>query len=319
VDAKSVAEFAKDAYFAQEKLMEKLIGLGLMECVNYTLTDKDSALKDSRFAESDVVQLENPISVDQAFLRPSLFSGMLQNVSHNIARQNIDLALFELGRVFCANEKLYPEERYECCIALTGRKKPERFSTEREEVCDFYDLKGILEGLFENRRIENVRYSSCEDARFGKGVCAEISVDGKSIGAIGEVASAYTKGMRIKHPLFMAIIDADFILNRKSEKIFYKALSQFPATSRDVAFVADKSLEHQQVLDFIRKSNLKNLEKVELFDIFEDEKTLGENKKSMAYSLTFRNAERTLTDKEVNQAHEKLRSRLASELNVELR
>jgi phenylalanyl-tRNA synthetase beta chain len=319
VASKSVAEFAKDAYFRQEELMDEFIALGLVECVNYTLTDKDSSLKDTRFTESDLVQLENPISIDQGFLRPSLFSGMLQNVSHNIARQNIDLGLFELGRVFCANEKLYPEERYECCIALTGRKNPERFSAELDEVCDFYDLKGMLESLFENRRIKSARFSACEDGRFEKGVCAEINVDGKSIGFIGQVASKFTKGMRIKYPLYMAIIDADPILNRKTGKIYFEAIPQFPSTSRDVAFVADKSLEHQQVLDFIRKSNLKNLEKVELFDIFEDDKTLGEGKKSMAYSLTFRNPERTLTDKEVNTAHEKLRNRLASELNVELR
>ena len=86
-----------------------------------------------------------------------------------------------------------------------------------------------------------------------------------------------------------------------------------------MAFLADQSLQHQAVVDFIRGARLKNLEKVELFDIFTDEKAVGAGKKSMAYTLTFRSSERTLTDKEVNEAFDKMREKLSAELKVELR
>lgn len=96
-------------------------------------------------------------------------------------------------------------------------------------------------------------------------------------------------------------------------------MPQYPATTRDVAFIAPKSLEHQTVIKFIQDSKLKNLESVKLFDIFADDKAIGAGKQSMAYTLTFRNPDRTLNDKEVNKAFEKLRKNMESRLKVELR
>ncbi|MBU8902463.1 MAG: hypothetical protein KOO69_06965, partial [Victivallales bacterium] len=101
--------------------------------------------------------------------------------------------------------------------------------------------------------------------------------------------------------------------------LYFNPVPKYPATTRDVAFVADKSLEHQAVIKFIKSAKLKNFESVKLFDIFSDDKAIGVGKKSMAYTLTFRNSERTLTDKEVNNAFEKLRRRMESQLNIELR
>ncbi|MBO7328955.1 MAG: hypothetical protein J6W00_09320, partial [Lentisphaeria bacterium] len=98
-----------------------------------------------------------------------------------------------------------------------------------------------------------------------------------------------------------------------------KALAQFPGTTRDIAFVAPETLTNGEVIDFIRKCKAANFESVRLFDIFVGEDLKKQNKKSMAYSLSFRNQERTLTDNEVNAAMEKIRTRLAAELKVELR
>ena len=121
------------------------------------------------------------------------------------------------------------------------------------------------------------------------------------------------------HEVYVAVLDAERILKVRPRSAYCRPVSVFPAGSRDVAFVAEAGLEHAAVVEFIRRSGLKNLEAVELFDIFTDEKSLGAGKKSMAYSLTFRNPERTLTDAEVNQAFEKLREKLANGLKVELR
>ena len=120
--------------------------------------------------------------------------------------------------------------------------------------------------------------------------------------------------------MFFAQIDVTALLNAagRVEKSC-KPLAQFPATSRDIAFTAPDSLTHGEVIDFIRKCKAPNFESVRLFDIFVDDTLKKAHQKSMAYSLTFRNWERTLTDTEVNAAMDKLRSRLASELKVELR
>ncbi len=153
IEAISGGTIAEDAYYKLEEIGNQLISLGLNECMNYSLIHKDRALVDAKFAEKDMKKLKNPLSLELAFLRPSLLAQMLESVERNISRQNSDLALFETGRAYCANEKLYPEERLEACIILTGRRHPERFSSEKDEIVDFYDLKGIVENWFAMRKM----------------------------------------------------------------------------------------------------------------------------------------------------------------------
>lgn len=314
-----VDSIAKDAYLEIETLRNELISIGLYEGMNYSMCDEKTATADGLFQKEDLVTLNNPISSEFAYMRPSLFSGVLRSLDNNISRKNYDIALFEIGTVFCANKNKYPEERLECCIVMTGRRHPERYSVERGEVLDFFDLKGLLETWLAHRRFKKVEFKKSEDSRFEKSLSAEISVNGKVIGSFGMVAKKFVDGMRTQFPVYMAVIQVGELLNIASEKIMYKPYSQYPSTARDVAFVADESLEHSKIVDFILKSKPENLEKVELFDIFRDENTIGKARKSMAYSLTFRHSERTLTDDEVNKAHENLRTKLASGLGVELR
>jgi phenylalanyl-tRNA synthetase beta chain len=305
-----------DSYYKNQELRDQLIALGLYECTHYSMVSEESALKDTAFSGDDLVRIGNPLSLELACMRPSLTGEMLATVERNISRQNTDLKLFELGRVFCANKDMYPEERHELCLVLSGRKHPERFSAERSELYDFYDLKGMIESLFEQRRVQSFSFRKGKDGKFD--YCAEIIVNGRVCGHAGLVNKAYTKGFKTKNPVFMAVIQADMLMNMKAPKTLLQQLSQFPSTTRDVAFVAPDTLLHSEVMDFIAKAKLKFLEKVELFDIFRDD-SLGSGKKSMAYTLTFRNPERTLTDKEVNSSFDKLRENLAKNLGVELR
>lgn len=312
------ADFKLDACHVLEILRDQLTGIGLDEVMCGSMIDEKMALRDGMFQSEDLIKPLHPISLELAVMRPSLLPGMLDVVRHNIARKNLDLAFFEVGHVFCSNQEKYPEERDELAIALTGRVHPERFSAERAVIADFYDLKGILESLLEIRRIKGYFFRAAEDVRFVKGQCAELVVCGKVAGVFGQIVPALTKGMRLTTPLFAAVIQLDALLSAAEKSAFYEPLSLFPSTSRDVAFLAPKEMEHKKVVDFIMKAHLPNLERVELFDIFEDA-SIGEGKKSMAYSLVFRSAERTLTDDEVNKAHEQLRQKLAKGLGVELR
>jgi len=312
------ADFRLDGCAVLETLRTQLTGIGLDEIMCGSMIDEKSATADGIFTADDLIKPYNPISLELAVMRPSLLPGMLDTVRHNIARKNMDLALFEVGHVFCKNTEKFPEERDELVIALTGRVHPERYSGERAVLADFYDLKGILESLLSARRIKNLQFRAADDCRFLKGQCAELLIDRKVAGVFGETVPALTKGMRLTTPLFVAVIQLPALLSAEECSALYEPISPFPSTSRDVAFLAPKELEHKTVVDFIMKAHLPNLEKVELFDIFEDA-SLGEGKKSMAYSLVFRAPDRTLTDDEVNNAHEKLRQKLANGLHVELR
>lgn len=252
-------------------------------------------------------------------LRPGLLGEMLGTIERNISRRNLNLRLFEVGKVFCGNAELFPEERFELCMALSGLRQPERYSAELKEEYDFYDLKGALESLFELANVKRYKFVAADDARFRPGRAAEVWIEGKKAGHFGELAADLTRGWRTSYPVFAAQLDVEVIVNADHGRSYYVPFSLFPATSRDVAFVADEKLEHGAILEFIRRSKPADLESVRLFDIFVDDKLKAEHKKSMAYQLTFRNAERTLTDAEVNSRFEKLREKLAKELKVELR
>ena len=321
VRSKTVAPIAKDAYLAYETLRDQIISLGLYECMHYSMVSEKSALSDSRFTLDDLVSISNPLSLELACMRPSLFGEMLETVERNISRKNLNLKLFELGNVFCANPKMFAEERTEICIMLSGQKSPELFSDALKTQYDFYDIKGLIESLLEVCGIVNYSFEKVSDERFVPGQGAALLFNGKVAGHFGLLASKFTKGFRSEYPIFAAQIEVSeiFTAQAKDNSLYFNPVPQYPATTRDVAFIADKSLEHQAVIKFIESAKLKNFESVKLFDIFTDDKAIGTGKKSMAYTLTFRNSERTLTDKEVNNAFEKLRRRMESQLNIELR
>ena len=312
--------FAQDACYTLEVLRNQLVSAGLYEVVNTSMLDEKSATADGIFTADDLIRMNNPISLDLAVMRPSLLPGVLSVIRHNVAHKNPDLAIFEVGHVFCKNQEKYPEERDELVIALTGRVHPERYSGERAVLYDFYDLKGVLESVLDARRIGKYSFETLKDKdpRFIEGRCAELKVDGKRIGVLGEAVPALSKGMRLNTPLDLAVIQLPGLLNAQEKSQYYMPISQFPATARDVAFLAPSDLENKQVIEFIQKAGLANLERVELFDIFEGD-SLGAGKKSMAYSLIFRAQDRTLTDEEVNKSYEKIRMKLEKGLGVELR
>lgn len=319
VDGKLCHSIGEDTYWRLQGLRDKVIETGFYECMHYSMVNVNSALADRRFRREDLIELSNPLSLELAVLRPGLLGEMLGTIERNISRRNLNLRLFEIGKVFCGNPELFPEERFELCMVLTGQRSPERYSGERKLEYDFYDLKGALETLFELARVKRYRFMPAEDARFRPGHAAEVWIEGKKAGAFGELAADLTRGWRTTYPVFAAQLEVDVILAADHGTGYYVPFPLFPATERDVAFVADETLSNADILEFIRKCKLPDLESAQVFDVFVDDKLKAEHKKSMAYALIFRNRERTLTDAEVNARFEKLRTRLASELKVELR
>ena len=319
VKSSMVDTIRHDTYYRVQGLREELLRFGLFECMHYGTVKETSARTDPRFAAADLVRVSNPLSLDLAVLRPSLMGEMLETVERNIARRNLDLGLFEIGRCFCKNPALFPEERQSVSLILTGIKHPERFSDELEQCYDFYDLKGLVEALLSARRLATAGFEPVADARFAGHAGLAVLVDGKVAGHLGELNHDYTAKWRTAHPVFMAELEVAPLLAGRTLPEYLIPVSTFPATTRDVAFLKPAALTHAEVVAFIRGAKLKNLEKIELFDLFADAGTLGANRESAAYRLTFRAADRTLTDDEVNQAFNRLREKLAAELKVELR
>jgi len=286
--------------------------------MNYSLMGVKAAVAGTGVAESELVCLSNPISAEGACLRPSLLPGILQNLAHNIAHQTHDLALFEVGRAI-VHAPGVPEERSQAAILLTGRPHPERFGGERAAVYDFYDMKGLLEGWLGARGVGTVECRPLSHPAFKAGQAAELVAGGVSVAQFGEVSAELTAGMRAVHPVFVALVELDRLMALPEPERRFAALPQFPSTARDISMVAPAALSHQAIVDGIRAAREPWVEVIELFDVFEDEKVLGKGRRSLAYSLTYRDRTRTLTDDEVNAAHERLKADLAKRLPVEYR
>ena len=323
IKAVSGGPIAADAYLPQEAARNQLVALGLLECCNYTLVDSKLLAKDPRFAKTDLLQVKNPISSEQDTLRPSLFQGMLKVVAHNVGHNNHDLKLFEIGNVFCADQAKRPEQRLKACLALSGRRNPERFNDntaspadEKDAAFDFFDLKGLLESWLDACHFGRMSFAKVEHPLFA--VAAELRLGKEPVAVLGQVAKAFTRDIRLRRPLFVALVELGRLLALPAPAVKFKALSQYPAVQRDVAVAVAEEAEQRGALDFIKANGGPALERVELSDIYRDQ-TLGAGRKSLKYTLTFRLPGRTLTDDEVNAAYEAVRAKLAAKEGMELR
>ena len=310
--------FRNDAYAPVQTLREQLQGLGLTETMNYSFMSEAEATNGTGFAADELVKLSNPISAESAAMRPSLLPGMIRVVAHNVAHGIADLAFFEIGRVISAKAD-DPEERWQACIVLSGRRHPERFATELKEKFNFYDLKGVIESLLEYRGVQGMVCEKFEHPAFKPGVCAQLIAGDTTLAVLGEVVDELTENIRLEHPVFAALMNLDELQSVPTTEKKARPIPQFPSTARDISLLAPVSLEHGEIVAQITAMDEPLIESVQLFDVYEDEKALGPDRRSLAYSVVYRHPERTLTDKEVNPVQDRIRKRLADKLPVELR
>ncbi len=314
----AVAAIQDDAYLPHQLVRTQLLNLGLTECLNYSLVNDRDLRALTPDLEARMVKLKNPLTQDHRFLRPTLLFNLIRNLEHNIAHGNINLRLFEIGRVF-ANDTTGNDEAMEAVIMLTGLRHQERYSEEKTIVCDFYDLRGLVEDWLALRQVTDFSIIPASHPYFHPGICAELQIAQKTMGILGELSASLLASIRVKTPVYAAIMDVDALLSLTPLSTTYRVLPLFPAIARDVAFAAEENLTHQQVIDCIRQRGGEFLETIDMIDIYRDNQAIGAGKKSMAYSLTFRSTSRTLTDDEINNFQEKIRHALCQDLGVTLR
>jgi phenylalanyl-tRNA synthetase beta chain len=284
---------------ARRRVREILTGLGFHEAINQTLVGRDNDAPGRSESESaaaspsaESLRLKNPLSEEQGALRSSLVPGLLTNLRTNVSRHQYDVKLFEIGRVFAADGR----ESVRLALAVTGRREPDSWeSSRRDAKLDFYDLKGALEEL-----------------------AGSLRAAGAAGAVITQIAPALAKKLDLRDAVYVAELELDPLLAATDNQITFRELPKFPAVVRDVALVVEENVSHDDVLAAIRKNRNKFLEQVRLFDIFRGG-SIPTDKKSMAYSLTFRAEDRTLTDGEVNEAHDGIKRELQQALRCEIR
>jgi phenylalanyl-tRNA synthetase beta chain len=296
---------AFDAVYDQiGEVRRVLSGLSLNEAQGQTLIS-DAAANLAAPAES-LVLLANPSSSEMNVLRPSLLPGLLDSLRHNLTRKNGDVALFELGRTFARVNGQTREER-RLALALTGnRHVPFWSGSDRGAKFDIYDLKGLLEEFLEQIGLRGVLYAKRPESTPLLLESATITIGAKqTIGEMGQLLPTLAKRYDLRDPVLLAELNLDQLLARRSPAKAFKPLPTFPAIRRDVAMFLPETTTHEAVSNVIRQAKPQNLESFELFDVFRGQ-NVPAGQKSVAYAFIYRHGERTLTDAEVNAAHDHL-------------
>ncbi len=292
-----------------------LTGLGLNEAQGQTLVSKDEC----RNQPDEIIALANPLSSDMDVLRPSLLPGLLTIFRHNGSRKNYDVGLFEIGRVFTSVNNQAKEER-RVAIAITGQRNPAFWSGEdREAKCDISDLKGLVEDLLEQFGLRGIAFGKRPESTLLLLESAAVTLGGKlPLGELGQLLPALAKKYDLRDAVFLAEFNLDLLISKRNAAKSFKALPQFPSSRRDVAMLVPETVTHDAVLQTVKQAKAANLDAVELFDVFRG-KGIPEGQKSLAYAFTYRSNDKTLTDAEVNSAHEKVVASLQQQLSAVMR
>ncbi len=309
----------------ETQVVDTLVKLGLQEVITYRLTSPEREARAlapgvTPPPESAYVQLLNPISEDRRVLRRALLPNLLEVAERN-ARFVERQALFEVGPVFWPREgELLPDEPEHLAILLTGPREPEYWADEAPETMDFYDLKGVLEGLAQALHLEEpLRFEPAQHPSMHPGKTAVVYLGARAIGHVGELHPEVAARYDIPHPVIVAELELAPLVDAIPERYTIRPISPYPPVVEDVAFIVDEAIPAAQVEQVIREAGGARLVRVELFDVYQDPEKLGPGKKSLAYHLTYQDPTRTLTDKDAAKIRKRIIRRVEQTLGAKLR
>jgi phenylalanyl-tRNA synthetase beta chain len=264
------------------------------------------------------VRVLNPLTQEDSELRLSLLPGLIRIVRNNLDQGVPDVAVFCIGKVFWRDASFSEARRlaFAVCPALPGVG-----IGSRSVAAEFVDVKGIVEALLGFLAIEDVRWTPLTQfAAFHPGKTAGIEVAGETVGVLGALHPALEDEVKVRNPCWLFEIDLDRLLQYSPSRFTYRDLPRFPAVVRDVAVVTDESFASDELVRFVREWNKATqlIDDVCLFDQYSGP-PIPAGKKSLAYSVSYRAPDRTLTDSEVNALHMELIAALKNALHVEPR
>ena len=269
----------------------------------------DKLLLPEDAVERKAIKISNPLGEDFSIMRTISLNGMLTSLATNYNRRNKDVRLYEMGNIYVAKSlplTELPDERMQLTLGFYGDG-------------DFYSMKGVIEELLDGvNMLDKVEY----DPNAGKsflhpGRQANVIYDGEVIGYLGEVHPAVCDNYDIDTRVYVAVIDMPEVVKYAKFDTIYTGIAKFPAVTRDISMVVPKNVLAGDIEKMIRQRGGKKLEELTLFDIYEGSQ-IKEGFKSMAYSLLFRDKEKTMEDDEINSAMKKILKGL-QDLGIELR
>jgi len=266
---------------------------GFSEVLNYSFIGEKEREAFS-FKTKEIIEIENPISLEQRYLRPSLLPNLIKNIQLNQRYFN-SIKIFELGKIFRAGKN---KEKEQIAGVITGE--------------EFYQLKGVVDLLFRKLGISGVWYDDYQPTPEESKLsvwdlkkCAEIKVDGQEIGFLGEVSPKIREIFKIESKLVAFDIDFEKLQKLSSQEHEYQPISRYPAAIRDLAVLVPQGTKVVKVLNKINIAGGKLIRDIDLFDIYEGEE-LPEGKKNLAFHIIYQTEDRTLSSKEIDEIQNKI-------------
>ena len=308
------------------QLRQTLANLGFDEAISYSFID---AKTDDKFelvpglvnenTDEKFVGLKDSVIEGAVRMRPTLLAGLLDAIRTNFNRQQKNLRLFEIGKVFAASnaENDLPNERELLALVLTGGETFQNRASAKREF-DFYDAKGALETAIDAVNSHPLGFSAKDAKHLRRGQSAEVSLNGKAVGTIGRLNDEIAAAYKFRQPVFVAEIDLQTILAAPEQNIFYRPLPVYPAVERDISLLVKRATNFADVRSSIEAQNFELLRAVEFVDVYEG-KGVDDDARSLTIRLEYRSDERTLIEPEVEAVHRRILEMLAAKFDVKLR
>lgn len=306
----------------EEHVRDLLVDAGLTEAITYSLSSEDAEKKLNPQSGGAAVTLKNPISPERSILRRTLLPGLLAVAKYNLESTD-RVAMFELGAVYLPREgQQLPHEPTRLAIVLTGRRGTSAWDQPAEKLphADFFDLKGVVEQLAADLHLPKVTFQPAKSVpHLHPGRAAELLVNGQPVGTFGELHPKAAKAFDFKdRAVQVAELDLAALLALVPERYAYRPFSTYPPAKRDLAVVVAEDLPSEKVKAELVAAGGDLLAGVELFDVYQGP-NIPAGTKSLAFALAYQAPDRTLGDKEIQKAHEKVEGRLKHVLKAQIR
>lgn len=297
------------------RIKHYLLGSGMMEAINYSFCHPNCFDK-VRLADDnplrDALKLQNPLSPEMSILRTTLLPSLLENAQHNHNHQIDSIALFEMSAVF-----LNGDEPARIAGILAGEIGGGVYGNPYHPP-DFFDIKGVVEGALETCGIADFSFAITDVPTFHPSRNAEVLMGDQRIGILGEAHPVVLDNYELPYKAYLFELDLEKIADAADFSKRFEPIPIYPSVLRDLAIVVDQDMPSDMPINIIYSTGGKLVESVRLFDVYGGDQ-VQEGKKSLAYTITYHSATETLTDKEVNDLHDKVVESLNQELGAELR
>ena len=311
----------------QRLISEQLTACGFNEILNNSLTKCSYYNEAGTYPAANCVRVINALSNDLGVLRQTLLFGGLESIAHNSNRQNADLRFYEFGNCYqyhtdkrTADDALAPySESYHLGLWICGKRAQQTWLRATEKT-SFYELKAYVHNIFSRMGID-IRNTRAEN--FGNELLSEglylRTVSGKLLATIGIVADSQLKAFDINTPVYYADVEWKQVLKESAKhKITYRDIAKYPEVKRDLALLIDKNVEFAEIERIAYETERKLLKNVSLFDVYEG-RNLEAGKKSYAISFTLQDADKTLTDKQIDAIMQRLIKNFEEKTGAKLR